>query len=110
MGKTILIVDDDPAQRRLLQAAVERNGFLTRADFLERFLPRHAGHDEIEEDNVDVLMRFNGRNRLRAVFRRACRKPVALDRGLQKPALRRIVIDDQDRLRHRTHQIFDALL
>ncbi len=31
MGKTILIVDDDPAQRRLLQAAVERNGFLTRA-------------------------------------------------------------------------------
>jgi DNA-binding NtrC family response regulator len=31
MGKTILIVDDDPAQRRLLQAAVERHGFLTRA-------------------------------------------------------------------------------
>jgi DNA-binding NtrC family response regulator len=31
MAKTILIVDDDPAQRRLLQAAVERNGFATRA-------------------------------------------------------------------------------
>jgi DNA-binding NtrC family response regulator len=30
MGKTILIVDDDPAQRRLLQAAVERQGFHTR--------------------------------------------------------------------------------
>ncbi len=29
--KTILIVDDDPAQRRLLQAAVERNGFRTRS-------------------------------------------------------------------------------
>ncbi|MGE0045765.1 MAG: sigma-54-dependent transcriptional regulator [Hyphomonadaceae bacterium] len=28
--KTILIVDDDPAQRRLLQAAVERNSFATR--------------------------------------------------------------------------------
>jgi DNA-binding NtrC family response regulator len=30
MGKTVLIVDDDPAQRRLLQAAVERQGFATR--------------------------------------------------------------------------------
>jgi DNA-binding NtrC family response regulator len=30
MVKTILIVDDDPAQRRLLQAAVERNGFRTK--------------------------------------------------------------------------------
>ncbi len=30
MSKTILIVDDDPAQRRLLQAAVERQGFATR--------------------------------------------------------------------------------
>ncbi|MBN8648387.1 MAG: response regulator, partial [Caulobacterales bacterium] len=30
MSKTVLIVDDDPAQRRLLQAAVERQGFATR--------------------------------------------------------------------------------
>ena len=30
MTKTILVVDDDPAQRRLLQAAIERQGFATR--------------------------------------------------------------------------------
>lgn len=30
MGKTVLIVDDDPSQRRLLQGAVERQGFATR--------------------------------------------------------------------------------
>lgn len=30
MAKTILIADDDPAQRRLLQASVERNGFITK--------------------------------------------------------------------------------
>ena len=30
MTKTILVVDDDPAQRRLLQAAVERQGYATK--------------------------------------------------------------------------------
>ena len=30
MTKTILVVDDDPAQRRLLQAAVERSGYATK--------------------------------------------------------------------------------
>ena len=29
MGKTVLIVDDDPTQRRLIQAVVEKSGFST---------------------------------------------------------------------------------
>ena len=30
MAKTVLVVDDDPTQRRLLQAAVEKAGFACR--------------------------------------------------------------------------------
>ncbi len=30
MAKTILVIDDDPTQRRLLQAAVEKAGFACR--------------------------------------------------------------------------------
>ena len=29
MAKTVLIVDDDPTQRRILQAVVEKSGFST---------------------------------------------------------------------------------
>jgi DNA-binding NtrC family response regulator len=48
MAKTVLVVDDDPTQRRLLQAAVERQGFRARmVDNGERALeeasdPRHG--------------------------------------------------------------------
>ncbi|MFN9928585.1 MAG: hypothetical protein ACK53I_16780, partial [Phenylobacterium sp.] len=28
MAKTVLVVDDDPTQRRLIQAVLERDGFL----------------------------------------------------------------------------------
>src|SRR5215468_4379407 len=52
MGKTILIVDDDPAQRRLLQAAVERNGFSTRT--------AENGHQAVDavdvHADIDVVM------------------------------------------------------
>jgi len=58
MGKTVLIVDDDPTQRRLLQAVVEKSGFSTlQADNGDRALEMALG--------VDGLTRL--RARLRAL-------------------------------------------
>ncbi|GAN00523.1 response regulatory protein [alpha proteobacterium U9-1i] len=57
MGKTILIVDDDPAQRRLLQAAVERNGFLTRAaENGQQAVAAVETHADIDIALLDLVM------------------------------------------------------
>ncbi len=54
MGKTVLIVDDDPTQRRLLQAVVEKSGFST--------LQAGNGDDALnmilsgDGSNVDVML------------------------------------------------------
>ncbi len=57
MVKTILIVDDDPAQRRLLQAAVERNGFLTRtADNGHAAVSAVDSHADIDAVLLDLVM------------------------------------------------------
>lgn len=54
MAKTVLIVDDDPTQRRLLQAVVEKSGFSTlQADSGERALDMIFGHDG---DKIDVVL------------------------------------------------------
>lgn len=54
MGKTILIVDDDPTQRRLLQAVVEKSGFSTlQADNGDRALEIALGADGA---NIDVML------------------------------------------------------
>src|SRR5262249_12687356 len=67
MGKTILIVDDDPAQRRLLQAAVERNGFLTRtADDGARAVDAWDKHPDIDIVLLDLGMAgMSGRDALK---------------------------------------------
>jgi DNA-binding NtrC family response regulator len=57
MAKTILIVDDDPTQRRLLQAAVERQGFNARTvgsgdEALEQAGEPRAGVDLVLLDLV----------------------------------------------------------
>jgi len=51
MAKTILIADDDPAQRRLLQASVERNGFTTKTAEDGR-----AALRAVEDGGVDLVL------------------------------------------------------
>ncbi len=54
MGKTVLIVDDDPTQRRLLQAVVEKSGFSTlQADNGDTALDMALGPDG---NNIHVML------------------------------------------------------
>lgn len=54
MGKTVLIVDDDPTQRRLLQAVIEKSGFSTlQADNGDTALDMALGADGA---NIHVMM------------------------------------------------------
>ena len=54
MGKTVLIVDDDPTQRRLIQAVIEKSGFSTlQADSGDTALSMIFGADG---HNIDVVM------------------------------------------------------
>lgn len=54
MGKTVLIVDDDPTQRRLLQAVVEKSGFSTfQAGDGDQALSMVLGADAA---NIDVML------------------------------------------------------
>jgi len=55
--KTILIVDDDPAQRRLLQAAVEKSGFKTRtAEDGRLAVEAVEAHSDIDLILLDLVM------------------------------------------------------
>ena len=54
MGKTVLIVDDDPTQRRLLQAVIEKSGFSTlQADNGDTALDMALSPDG---NNIHVMM------------------------------------------------------
>ena len=76
MGKTVLIVDDDPTQRRLLQAVVEKSGFSTlQADNGDTALDMALGPDG---NNINVMLLdliMPGRNGMETLEELAAKRP-----------------------------------
>ncbi len=63
MGKTVLIVDDDPTQRRLLQAVIEKSGFSSlQANSGDTALDMIFGNDGKKIDVVLLDLVMPGRN------------------------------------------------
>ena len=76
MSKTVLIVDDDPTQRRLLQAVVEKSGFSTlQADNGDSALDMALGADarEIHVMMLDLVM--PGRNGMETLEELKAKRP-----------------------------------
>ena len=76
MGKTVLIVDDDPTQRRLLQAVIEKSGFSTlQADNGDSALDMALGADarEIHVMMLDLVM--PGRNGMETLEELQAKRP-----------------------------------
>lgn len=76
MAKTVLIVDDDPTQRRLLQAVVEKSGFSTlQADNGDTALDIALGPDA-EKVNVMLLdLVMPGRNGMETLAELQIKRP-----------------------------------
>ena len=76
MGKTVLIVDDDPTQRRLLQAVVEKSGFSTlQADNGDTALDMalRPGGTNVHVMLLDLVM--PGRNGMEALEELQAKRP-----------------------------------
>src|ERR1700712_1168372 len=57
MAKTVLIVDDDPTQRRLIQAVLEREGFaVAQADSGDAALAKLSGGGQPDIVILDLVM------------------------------------------------------
>jgi DNA-binding NtrC family response regulator len=75
MAKTVLVIDDDPTQRRLLQAAVEKAGFACRTapDGETGFDMAHNARDGVDIVLLDLIM--PGLSGLETLERMAERRP-----------------------------------
>jgi DNA-binding NtrC family response regulator len=78
MAKTVLIVDDDPTQRRLMQAVVEKNGFVAaHAQSGEEALEAIAAGGHIDVVLLDLVMPgMGGMKALEELRSRAAHLPV----------------------------------
>lgn len=85
MGKTVLIVDDDPTQRRLIQAVVEKSGFSTlQADSGDTALSMIFGADgqNIHVVLLDLIMPgTNGIDTLKMIQSKRAELPVIVLTG-----------------------------
>jgi len=113
--------DEDPFGRGRLDEEVERAGLHRLDDGLDAagrgdddhrlveaagahldqgVLARDAGHDEVQQDHVDLGARVQALDRLVAAFSMGDRETFPLKHSLNKPALCRVVVHHQDGFSH----------
>ena len=80
MAKTVLVVDDDPTQRRLIQAVLEREGFaVAQAESGQQALDRLAGGQPADVVVLDwVMPGLSGLETLKEMRGRGVRVPVLI--------------------------------
>ena len=80
MAKTVLVVDDDPTQRRLIQAVLEREGFaVAQAESGQQALDRLAGGQAADVVVLDwVMPGLSGLETLKEMRTRGVRVPVLI--------------------------------
>jgi DNA-binding NtrC family response regulator len=78
MNKTVLVVDDDPTQRRLIQAVLEREGFrVSHADSGNAALDHLASGANVDVVLLDLVMpHLNGQETLAEMRTRGFAQPV----------------------------------